>query len=131
MWLDHQYGVCRKAQPRYSPVRGGDRAPGQHPVPGRSGLAGSVGPVPDLSQLCVASCESAPATAPADADQRDGLGQAMAAMDTRDGSRVEGPRVVAERSTPVSGAAVAPATDSLKQDAGCDSWWGGAQCAQM
>ena len=45
MWLDHQYGVCRAAQPRHPPARGGDRAPGQHPVPGRSGLAGmeSVG----------------------------------------------------------------------------------------
>src|SRR5262249_2936213 len=110
---------------------GGNRTPGQHPVSGRSGLAGSVGPVPGLSQLCVASCESAPATTPADADQRDGLGQAMAAMDTRDGRRVDGPRVVAERSPAVSGAAVAPATDRLKQDAGCGAWCGGAQCAQM
>lgn len=57
-----------------------------------------------------------PATAPAGADQRDGLGQAMAAVHTRDGSRVDGPRVVAARSTPVSGAAVA--TDRLKTGMG-------------
>jgi hypothetical protein len=46
--------------------------------------------------------------------ERDRLGQAMAAMYTRDGSRIDGPRVVAERSISVSGAAVATATDSLK-----------------
>ena len=58
--------------------------------------------------------EFAPATAPAGSNQRDGLGQAVAAVHARDGGRVDGPRVVAARSAPVSGAAVATATDSLK-----------------
>ena len=40
------------------------------------------------------------------------------AVHARDGGRVDGPRVVAERSTPVSGAAVATATNSLKTGAG-------------
>ena len=52
LWLDDQYGLCRAAQPRHPPARGGDRTPGQYAVPGRSGLAGSVGAVPGLSQLC-------------------------------------------------------------------------------
>src|SRR5215471_8797491 len=130
MWLDYQYRLCGEAQPRHPPAGGGDWTPGHHALPGRSRLARSVDPVPSLLQLCVASCESALATAPADSDQRDGLGQAMAALYTRDGSRVDGPRVVAERSPPVSGTAVATATDSLKQDAGCDSWCGGAPRAQ-
>ena len=42
----------------------------------------------------------------------------MAAVHARDGGRVDGPRVVAKSSTPVSGAAVATATDNLKTGMG-------------
>ena len=38
----------------------------------------------------------------------------MAAVHARDGGRVDGPRLVAASGTPVSGAAVATATDRLK-----------------
>src|SRR5262247_448168 len=65
-------------------------------------------------QLLPAPCECAPATAPAGSNQGYGLGQAMAVVHTRDGGQVDGPRVVTERSPPISGAAVATATDSLK-----------------
>ena len=34
VWLDYQHGVWRAAQPRYPPAGSGDRAPGEHALPG-------------------------------------------------------------------------------------------------
>src|SRR5262249_20959244 len=48
--LDHQYRVCRKAEPGHPPMRRRDRASGQHAVSGRSGLTGSAGAVSRVSQ---------------------------------------------------------------------------------
>src|SRR5262249_660170 len=52
--------IERPAQPRYPSACGGHRTPGEHPLPGRSGLAGSVGAVSGLSQLRLAPRQSAP-----------------------------------------------------------------------
>ena len=54
---------------------------------GEEGLAQQL--VPRLLQFLPAPWECAPATVPAGADQRDGLGQAMAAVHARDGGRVD------------------------------------------
>src|SRR5262249_15035152 len=91
-----------------------------HPVQGRRGPGRATRLVPRLLQLLPAPWEVAPAPAPADSDQWDGLGQAMAALYTRDGRRVDGPRVVAERSPPVPGAAVATASRRGGSQQGCE-----------
>ena len=119
MWLDHQYRLCRTAQPRHPPVRGGDRASGQYPVPGRSGLAGSVGAVPRLSQLRVAPRQScASRSLIPEATNGTWLGQDVAAVHTGDGGGIDGPCLVAQRGLVLPSAAVAPGADGLKQDTG-------------
>ena len=70
LWLDHQHVFCRAPQPRPPSAGGGDRAPGEHPVPGRSRLAGSVIAISGLSQLRVAPRQSAPAPADSRSPQR-------------------------------------------------------------
>src|SRR5439155_10758214 len=107
MWLDHKYHVCRAAQPRHPPVRSGDRAPGQYPVSGRRGLAGSVGPVPDVPQFCLAPRQFAPAVAGPRCHERSWLSEGVAALYTGDGGRIDRPRLVAERGTALSRATVA------------------------
>src|SRR5262249_45169267 len=82
IWLDDQHCLHRAPQPRYSSVRIGGWSPGQYALPGRNGLAGSVGLVPG------------------------------------DGPRIDGSRLVVERSVALPGAAVASGADGLKQDAG-------------
>jgi hypothetical protein len=93
MGLDDQYGVCRKAQPRYSPVRGGDRTPGQHALPGRSGRARSVDAVSRPSQLRLASREPSPTVAGSRSHQWSWLSQAVAAAYTGDGGWPDRPCV--------------------------------------
>ncbi len=110
-------GVCRKAQPRHPPAGGGNWTPGQYALPERSGLAGSVGAVPGVSQFRCAPRQSAPAVAGARSQQRSWLGQAMAAVYPGDGSRIDRPRLVAQRGTALSGATVAPAAGSLSTGA--------------
>ena len=90
----------------------------QHPVPGRSGLAGSVGAVPGLSQFRVAPRQLAPATCRYRSHQRSWLGQGVAAVYTGDGGGIDRSRVVAQRSVVLSRAAVAPGADGLKHGAG-------------
>ena len=46
------------------------------------------------------------------------LGEVVAAVHPGDGGGLDGPRVVAQRSAVLPGAAVAPGADGLKQDAG-------------
>jgi len=50
--------------------------------------------------------------------QRPWLSEGVAAVHPGDGGGLDGPRVVAQRSAVLPGAAVAPAADGLKQDAG-------------
>src|SRR4029453_4005677 len=90
MWLDDQYGVCRTAEPRHPPVRRGDRAPGQYPVSGRSGLAGSVGSVPGVSQFRATPREFAPAVVGPRSHQGSWLSQGVAAGYTGDGGGIDG-----------------------------------------
>src|SRR2546425_10047688 len=118
MGLDDQHGVWRTAEPRPPPGRSGDRAPGQYPVSGRSGLAGSVGSVPGVSQCRATPREFAPAVVGPRSHQRSWLSQGVAAVYTGDGSGIDRPCMVAARGVVLPGAAVAPGTDGLKQDAG-------------
>jgi len=103
MWLDHQHRIYR--------------APGQHPAPGRSRLAGAVGFVPGLSQFRGAPCASAAAIADTGSHQWPWLSQAVAAVHPGDVRRRDGSRLVAHRGAVVPGTTVAPAADGLKQDA--------------
>ena len=89
--------------------------PGQHAVPGRSGLAGSVGAVPGLSQLCVAPRQSAPAAADSRSHQRPWLGEGVAAVHTGDGGGIDRSRVVAQRGAALPGAAVAATASAVAQ----------------
>jgi hypothetical protein len=98
---------------------------------GRSGLARAVDTVSRLSQLRLAPREPSPTIVSSRSHERSWLSQAVAAVYPGDGGWPDRPCVDAERSPPVSGAAVATATDSLKQEAGCGAWCGGAQCAQI
>src|SRR4029434_10625391 len=101
-----------------SSVRIGGWSPGQYALPGRNGLAGSVGLVPCVSQLCLTPCEPAPSPGGAHPHEWNGIGQGMAAVYASDGSRIDGPCVVAQRGAVLPGTAVAAAADSLKQDRG-------------
>src|SRR5439155_688787 len=82
----------------------------RHTLSGRSRLAGSVSPIPGLSQLCVASCESAPATRRTACHQRPWLGEAVAAVHTGDGGGCDRSRLVTERGAALSGATMAAAS---------------------
>src|SRR5439155_642159 len=88
--------------------------PGQSLVSGRSGRAGSVGPVPGVPPFCRAPRECAPAVASPRSHQRSWLSQGVAAVYTGDGGGLDRPRVDVERSLDVSGTAVAPAPDGLR-----------------
>ena len=116
--LDHPDRVCRAPQSRHPPAGGGHRTPGQYAVPGRNGLAGSAGPVSGLSQLRVASRQSAPAGAAPRSYQRLWLGEKVAAVHTSDGGRVDGSHVVAQRSAPLPGAAVAASSSAITRSPG-------------
>ena len=87
-------------------------------MPRRSELAGSVDPVPGLSQLRVAPCQLAPGTRRTDGHQRSWLGEGVAAGYTGAGGGIDRARVVAQGSVVLSRAAVAPGADGLKQDTG-------------
>jgi hypothetical protein len=76
----NQYRVCGAPQPRHPAARGGDQAPGEHPLPGRSGFAGSVSPVSCLSQFRVAPRQSAPAVAGPRSHQRPWCSEGVAAV---------------------------------------------------
>src|SRR5262245_57604097 len=113
MWLDHQYRLCRAAQPRPPPGRRGDRASGQYPVSGGSGLAGSVGSVPDVPQFCLAPRQFAPAVAGPRSHERSWLSEGVAAVYPGDGGRIDRPRLVAERGPALPGATVAAAPGTV------------------
>ncbi len=72
---------------------------------------------PDVPQLCPAPCEPAPAIAGSRGDQWHGLGEGVAAIDTGDGGRSDGPCVDAARRAAVSGATVATAAGGLRNGA--------------
>lgn len=57
------YRVGREAASRYPPAGGGGRSSGAYAVPRRGRLAASAGGMPDLSQLCTAPRQFAPALA--------------------------------------------------------------------
>src|SRR5438093_1358305 len=65
----------------------------EHAVQRRGRSTTTAGIVPRLLQFLSASRQFTPALAPAGPDQRDGLGQAMAAADPGDGGRVDRPRL--------------------------------------
>src|SRR4029453_11916276 len=117
MWLDHQYRVWGAPHPRHPAARGGDRAPGEHSLPGRSGFAGSVSPVSRLSQLRVAPRQSAPAVAGRRSHQRPWRSEGVAAVYTGDGSGIDRSCMVAHSSAVLPGTTMAPGADSLKEDA--------------
>src|SRR4029453_10263167 len=104
-------------RPRSAPVAGGDWAPGQHRLPERRGLAGSAGVVPDVPQLCPAPCKPAPALSAPYSHERRWGSQAVAAVYTGDGGRIDRSRVVAQRGAALSGATMAPAAGSLRTGA--------------
>jgi hypothetical protein len=91
-----------------------NRAPGQYAVPGRREVAGSVGALPGLSQLCLAPRQSTPAAAGSRSHYRQGLGQVVAARYTGDGGQIERPRVVAQRSVALPGATMAAAARTVR-----------------
>ena len=91
---------------------------GEHPLPERSGLAGSVGAVSGLSQLRLASREFAPGAGRAHPHQRQWLSQGVAAVLAGDGSGFDGSRLVAQRGAVLPGSAVAPSADALTHSAG-------------
>src|SRR5207237_4782826 len=109
------------------PGRRGDRTPGQYLVSGRSGLAGAVGPVPGVPQFCRAPREFAPAVASPRSHQRSWRSQGGAAVYTGDGGGLDRPRVDVESSLDVSGTAVAPAPDGLRNGTARRSWQEGAE----
>jgi len=113
MWLDHQYRFCGAPQPRHPAARGGDRAPGEHPLSGRSGFAGSVSPVSRLSQFRIAPRQSAPAVAGPRSHQRPWRSEGMAAVYPGDGRGSDRSRVVAQRGLVLSGTAVAATTSAV------------------
>src|SRR5215475_695477 len=86
MWLDDQYRVCRKAEPRYPAARGSDRAPGEHALPGRSGLARSVDAVSRLSQLRLAPREPSPTVVGSRSHERSWRSQAVVYTTAADNS---------------------------------------------
>src|SRR6516165_9524239 len=88
MGLDHQYRLCGAAQSRHPAARRGDRTRGQYALPGRSGLAGSVGTVPGVSQLRLAPRQSAPTVAGPRRHQWPWRSQAVAAVYPGDGARL-------------------------------------------
>ena len=61
--------------------------------------------------------QSAPAVAGPRSHQRPWLRQGVAAVYAGDGSRIDGSRLVIERSVALPGAAVAPGADSLRDGA--------------
>jgi hypothetical protein len=95
-----------------------DGPSGQHLVPGRKQFAGSTGAVPSLPQFRLAPCELAPGVADSRSHQRQWLHQAVAAVYTGDGSRIDGSRMVAERSAALSRATVASAVAGLEDSTG-------------
>src|SRR5215475_7747600 len=113
MWLNDQYRVCRKAEPRYPTTRGSDRTPGEHALPERSKLARSVDAVSRLSQLRLAPREPSPTIVGSRSHERSWHSQAVAAVYPGDGGWPDRPCVDAARGAPVPRAAVAPAPDSL------------------
>src|SRR5262245_8546510 len=121
MGLDHQHRVCREAQPRHPPAGGGNWTPGQYAMPGRSGLEGAVGLVPSVSQLCLTLCEPVPSAGGGNPYEWNGIGQGVATVYASDGSRIDGPCVVAHRGAVLPGTAVASAADSMNNGVGCCS----------
>src|SRR3989442_1528676 len=113
MWLDHQYRLCGAAQSRHPSARGGNRTPGQYALPGRSGLAGSVGTVPGGSQLRVAPRQSAPAVAGPRRHQWPWLSEGVAAVYPGDGSGIDRSRVVAQRGPVLPGTTVAATASAV------------------
>src|SRR2546428_11651788 len=77
LWLDHQHRFCRTAQPRHPSAGRGNRTPGQHAVPRRSGLAGPVNLVSGLSQFRLTPRQLAPGAGRAHPHQREWLGQGV------------------------------------------------------
>lgn len=114
LWLDHQHRVCRAPQPRCPPAGGGDRTPGQYPVPRRSRRAGSVGPVAGLAQFCLASRQFASAVAGSRSHQRPWFGEGVAALHTGDGGGRDRSRVVAHSGAVLPGAAVAATCEGVR-----------------
>src|SRR5262249_39245185 len=112
--LPDQYRVCRKVEPGHPSARGSGRTSGEYAVPRRRRLAASTGAVPHLLQFHIAPCELTPALAAVGAHHRYRLGQDVAAVYAGDGSGIDCPRLDTERSVAVSGPAVAPAADGLR-----------------
>ena len=104
------------AQPRHPSARRGRGASGEYALSGRGRLAGSVGGVSRLLQLCATTRQLAPAVGRTHPDQRHGLSQGVAAIYTCDGRRIDRSCVVAARGVALSGAAVAAV--GLTHDAG-------------
>src|SRR5437870_3277060 len=76
--------------------------------------------LPRLLQLCPATYELAPAGAGFRDDQRQWLGEGVAAVYAGDGRWIDRPRVDAARSADVSGATVAATSCSVKSGWGDD-----------
>src|SRR3989442_1564009 len=92
---------------------------GQHAVPGRRRVAAAVGSLPNVRQLWLPSHQSTPSAAAARADQGDGLGHAVAALDASDERGADGSGVDPAGGGAVSRAAVATASGSVSKQ------WGG------
>jgi hypothetical protein len=105
--LAQQERLGGAAQPRHPPAGRGAWAPGHHPGPGRSRLAGAVDTVPRVAPFRRATCQWAPAMAGSHRPPRWWRGAAGAAVPPGEGGRGNGARVVAHRRAPLPGAAMA------------------------
>lgn len=82
-------------------------------MPGRSGLAGSAGVVPDVLQLCVAPRQLTPGFARCRSDPLQAFGPEMAAVHTGDGGGLDRPCVVTQRDRALPGATVAASSSAV------------------
>src|SRR5205823_2240767 len=87
--LAHQHGIRGADQPRYPSACRRGRATGQHALQGRGWVAPTAGLVSHVLQFLLAPCLLASAAAAAGSDQWHGLRQAVAALYTSDGGRID------------------------------------------
>src|SRR5262249_45666952 len=128
-WADPPPGLGGAPPPRPPSARGSHRPPGPPARPGGRGLARAGAAVARLSPLRLAPRAPSPPVAGSRSPARAWRRPAVAAVAPSAGGWPDRPGVDAARSPPVAGAAVAPAPDSLHQEAGGGAGWGAAQGA--